>query len=115
MNTPISTENSLKHYFWGDVCEGWNFIDEKGLSVKQERMPAGTSEAMHYHEEASQFFFILQGEALFTIEKTETKVSARQGIRILPGQKHFISNRGTEALEFLLISTPSTQNDRINI
>ncbi|MBE7176492.1 MAG: cupin domain-containing protein [Mucilaginibacter polytrichastri] len=111
----FSTENSLKQYTWGDDCEGWNFVEEPALSVKQERMPAGTAEHMHVHQHAGQFFFILSGEAVFTIENSESVVGPRQGIRILPGQAHRIRNAGTEPLEFLLISTPSTNNDRINL
>jgi len=57
----VSAKEPLKHYQWGDGCDGWNLVDEPTLSVKKERMPPGTTEALHYHENAQQFFFILKG------------------------------------------------------
>src|ERR1043165_7849296 len=64
----VSKYQSLKHYKWGNDCDGWNLVDETSLSVKQERMPAGASEAKHYHANAQQFFFILKGKATFETE-----------------------------------------------
>ena len=111
---PISKYKPLKHYTWGKDCDGWNLADEESLSVKQERMPAGTSEEMHFHNKAQQFFFILKGEARFEIEGTIYNVKEGEGIHIRAGSKHRIMNNGTEDLEFLLCSQPSTINDRIN-
>jgi hypothetical protein len=50
------------------VAKGGTLWTNASLSVKQERMPAGTSEALHYHEHAQQFFFILKGTATFEID-----------------------------------------------
>jgi mannose-6-phosphate isomerase-like protein (cupin superfamily) len=110
----VSKTNSLKHYMWGDNCDGWNFVDNSSLSVKQERMPSGTSEALHYHQHAQQFFFILNGKAQFEIEGLTTEVAAGEGIHIEAGQKHRIINPSLEDLEFILCSQPATANDRIN-
>jgi len=44
----LSKEN-IFHYTWGESCDGWVFVENKDLSVKQERMPAHTSEQWHYH------------------------------------------------------------------
>ena len=110
MNKAVSKFNSLKHYKWGNDCDGWNFVDEENLSIKQERMPAGTSEELHYHSKAEQFFFILKGIASFEIE-----VKEQEGLHIKAGLKHRIINNTTEDLEFILYSQPSTKNDRINV
>lgn len=111
----VSTKQPLQHYQWGDGCDGWNFVDEPGLSVKQERMPAGTSEAMHYHRNAQQFFFILEGVAHFEVEGETIEVKEQQGLHIPAGKKHRISNRTGNDLSFILSSQPSTAGDRINI
>lgn len=111
----VSADNPLKHYQWGDGCDGWNFVDQTSLSVKQERMPAGTAEALHYHEHAQQFFFILSGIATFEIDGQTITVGEKEGIHISAGQKHRISNLTTSAIEFILSSQPSTANDRINL
>jgi hypothetical protein len=30
----VSTDHPLRHYQWGDGCDGWNFVEEQTLSVK---------------------------------------------------------------------------------
>mgnify|MGYP006207291555 FL=1 len=54
----IIRKNLVEHYNWGDKCDGWHMLKTEGLSVIEERMPAGTAETMHYHEHAQQFFFM---------------------------------------------------------
>jgi mannose-6-phosphate isomerase-like protein (cupin superfamily) len=110
----VSKYHSLKHYVWGDNCDGWNLVDQPSLSVKQERMPAGTAEQMHYHVHAQQFFYILKGQATFETENFSIEVNSGEGLHIPAGQKHRIINTASEDLEFLLCSEPSTINDRIN-
>jgi mannose-6-phosphate isomerase-like protein (cupin superfamily) len=110
----LSKEYSLKHYKWGENCDGWNFVDENSLSIKLEKMLPHTSEQKHYHEHAQQFFFIIKGIATFEIDDKNLIVKQNEGIHILPMQKHKISNQENEELEFILSSQPSTVNDRIN-
>jgi mannose-6-phosphate isomerase-like protein (cupin superfamily) len=113
MNT-VSRGHPLKHYSWGEGCDGWNMVDERSLSVKQERMPPHTSEQLHFHQESRQFFFILKGEAVFEAGESRARVKSLEGFHIVPGVRHRISNEGEEDLEFLLCSQPSTADDRIN-
>lgn len=110
----VSREQALKHYTWGEGCDGWNLVDGPGLSVKLERMPPHTSEQEHYHERSRQFFYILKGAAIFETEQGRVSVGAQQGIEIVPGLRHRILNEGSEDLEFILSSQPSTAGDRIN-
>lgn len=110
----LSKDNCLEHYHWGDNCDGWTLVAEPSFSVKLERMPAHTAEAMHYHERAQQFFFILKGEALFEIDNERVAVPAQKGIHIRPGARHRILNETGGDLEFILSSQPSTTGDRIN-
>lgn len=111
----FSKSNCLEHYTWGDDCHGWTFVDTDALSVKQELMPPDTAEVLHYHEKATQLFFILKGRAMFTINGVTSELREQQGIQINPGQKHFIANKQNTDLEFILYSYPATKNDRINI
>lgn len=110
----IGKHNSLHHYKWGNNCDGWVLLDTETLSVKQERMPAQTSEALHYHEKAQQFFFILKGIATFEVENETYTVYAQQGSHIEAGKKHRIINNTVEDMEFILSSQPSTNTDRFN-
>ncbi len=111
----VSKYEPLKHYQWGNACDGWNFVDEPSLSVKQERMLAGTAEALHYHQHARQFFFILEGVATFEIDSEIVTVDAQEGIHIKPGQQHRISNQSATDLIFILSSQPNAAGDRINL
>ena len=108
----ISKDNPLQHYHWGNNCDGWVLVDTAGLSVKQERMPAGTAESLHYHKQSQQFFFILKGTATFEVEGETMIAKQGQGFHIPAGKKHKISNNTPGDLEFVLSSQPSTNGDR---
>ena len=42
-------------------------------------------------------------------------INEQKGILIQPKTKHFIANETTEQLDFLVISQPTTNNDRTTI
>jgi mannose-6-phosphate isomerase-like protein (cupin superfamily) len=111
----VSKNNPLKHYQWGNQCDGWNLVEQDALSVKLERMPPATSEQKHFHRQATQFFYVLKGEAVFEIQQERIYVKAEQGIQIEAGAEHRVINEGNEDLEFILTSQPSTVGDRVNI
>lgn len=111
----IYSKNNSQHYIWGSNCDSWVLNDSDDLSVKQEKMPAGTAEKLHFHERAEQVFYILKGEAILHINNEKFQVKSGESISIKPGSKHFISNESEEEIEFLVISSPSTHNDRIEI
>jgi len=110
----VSKYHSLKHYQWGNGCDGWNLVDNDSLSVKQELMPGGTYEIKHYHQTAQQFFYILKGRATFEVEDSIIDIIEGEGLQIEAGKRHRIFNKSGEDLEFILCSQPSTKNDRIN-
>jgi mannose-6-phosphate isomerase-like protein (cupin superfamily) len=110
----ISNKNSAPHNTWGNNCDSWVLADTTGLSVKEERMPPGTKEQLHFHKQAQQYFYILKGTATFFFNDERDTISASTGILIAPGTKHYIANETTHELEFLVISQPSTNNDREN-
>jgi mannose-6-phosphate isomerase-like protein (cupin superfamily) len=110
--TIVSAQQPLKHYIWGEKCDGWNLVDQPELSVKQERMPPHTAEAEHYHRKARQFFYILSGTAIFETAEGRIEVTIGQGLEIAQGIKHRIKNESEVELIFLLCSQPTTVNDR---
>lgn len=114
MNHVINKHNAEK-YIWGNNCSSWVLNDDTQLSIKQELMPPGTKEQLHFHERATQFFYVLKGKATFFCEDKTFDVDANEGLSVQVNQKHFIANEGNETLEFLVISQPTTTNDRINL
>lgn len=109
----VSITNA-KHYQWGDQCDGWHLLDSPDLSVIQERMPPGASEQLHYHQYAQQLFYILSGEAEFTVDETRSTLSLGDSITIRPNQVHALKNSTDAELLFLVISQPRSHGDRIN-
>ncbi len=110
-----SKKHPLQHATWGNKCDAFTLMDTEALSIKQEAMPANTAEELHYHKEAQQFFYILQGEAVFEIDYAIILLQKGEGIEVSPGIHHRILNKQTELLEFLVCSQPSTVNDRHNV
>lgn len=115
LNMNVIKKETSSHYIWGENCDGWIYVDNENLSVKQERMPAHTSEQLHYHEKAQQFFFILKGKATFEIDGEMIDVSANEGLHIEAGKKHRIINKEKDDLEFILSSQPTTKGDRFDL
>ncbi len=103
------------HYTWGDECDGWHLVDTDSLSVIQEIMPPGTSEKLHYHNQAQQFFFILKGTAVFEVENETYEVHQGQGFHILAKLKHRILNKTKNPIEFIVTSEPKSHGDRIDL
>jgi len=109
----VSIENA-EHYTWGGNCDGWHLLKRDDMSVIQERVPAGSAEVMHYHEQARQFFYILEGEGTMSFEDHEIILRDGQGLEISPMAKHQFKNNSQMDVHFLVISVPSTRGDHIN-
>ncbi len=114
MNKVIDHKTAA-HYLWGNSCDSWVLAETEMLSIKQENMPPGTKEKLHFHKNAQQFFFVLKGTATFYVDEKKEILNEQQGLLIRKNSKHFIANETTEPIQFLVISQPSTDNDRINV
>ena len=110
----VSLENA-EHYNWCGVCDGWHLLKSAALSVIQERVPAGGSETMHYHERAHQFFFVLSGSATLEVEDQRLMLGPQQGLSIPPNVPHRLLNETQEDLWFIVISSPMSHGDRIPV
>lgn len=109
-----SIQNS-EHYKWGNNCDGWHLLKTDGLSVIQEKMPAQTSEQLHFHTHSQQLFYVLSGTATFEIEGTAVTVQAGESLHVEKGSKHLIKNQSEEVLEFLVVSEPKSHGDRTTL
>jgi len=103
-----------QHYAWGDGCDGWHLVQTATLSVIEERMPPGTSEARHYHEKANQFFYVLRGHLSIEVGGNERALDPGQGIQITAGEPHQVRNQGDVDAEFLVVSNPPSHGDRVS-
>ena len=103
---------NTEYYKWGNNCQSWVFHETEDLSIKFETMPPNTSEELHCHNKAQQFFFVLSGVATFYLEGVKENLKAHEGISVLPNQKHLITNDSEFPLEILVISQPNADLDR---
>lgn len=110
----VSTK-SAPHYEWGAGCDGWRLLDGANLSVIEERMPPGAREWWHVHRRAHQFFYVRSGCLLIEHGSSSAKLRAGNGLHVPPGVRHQVSNLGQEDAHFLVISSPSTVGDRIEV
>jgi mannose-6-phosphate isomerase-like protein (cupin superfamily) len=114
MNRAVSIGNA-EQYPWGEGCDGWRLLKGDDLSVIQERVPAGKAEVMHYHNHARQFFYILEGQAQMAFENEVIPLQKGEGIDIPPLTKHRFENISNQDVIFLVISSPKSQGDRIDL
>lgn len=112
MQAPVSKDNA-EHYTWGQHCDGWHLVKDPSLSIIQERMPPGTQEARHYHQNARQFFFVLKGKATLECDGTSHELIKGKGLVIPPGVPHQMFNMTTDELEFIVVSLPPSHGDRV--
>lgn len=78
-------------------------------------MSPGSEEQLHFHEHSDQFFYVLEGEAIFLLEGREWNLQANSSIFIRKKAAHKIMNRSLGILRFLVITYPDNAGDRINL
>jgi mannose-6-phosphate isomerase-like protein (cupin superfamily) len=110
----ISKDNA-EHYIWGDGCDGWYLLKRQDMMIIHEKMPAHTQEKRHYHSVARQFFFVVKGILTMELEGEKLEIAAFQGIEIPPESKHQARNDSDAAVEFIVISHPTTRGDRSDL
>lgn len=108
----ISTKTA-EHYTWGGCCDGWHLLRAPGLSVIQERMPAGAAEVRHMHERARQFFYVLAGRLTIELDGALQHLCAGEGLEVPPGAAHQALNDSGDDVHFLVVSHPPSHGDRV--
>ncbi|MHC9237863.1 cupin domain-containing protein [Pseudooceanicola sp. 502str34] len=109
---PRVNRETAEHYVWGGLCDGWRLMDQPGLQVIEERIPPGGSEHRHRHGVARQMFYVLDGKLSLEMEGTLHELVTGDALEVPPGAAHRAFNESTEAVRFLVISSPWTREDR---
>ena len=112
MSEKISTA-SAPHYNWGAGEDGWHLVRTPELSIIQERLGPGGSEARHYHVHASQFFYVLSGRLEIEVAGAINTLEAQEGLGIPAGAPHQVRNVSQTDAHFLVTSTPPSHGDRV--
>jgi len=111
----VINRSNASHYHWGSGCDGWRLLDDQGLSVIEERMPAGAREEPHFHKVAIQVFYVLTGELVLEVDGRRARLTAGDSLKVPPGVSHQAINEGSLPAQFLVISAPRTSGDRYSV
>ena len=111
----VRSKASVPPSIWGQKCKAWELLGNADLSIKLEHMPVGTQEVRHRHACAQQFFFVLSGVLTLELSGNRHRLCAHEGLPVPPGENHQAINAGDGPVEFLVISSPSTFGDRIEV
>lgn len=111
-DTKVTNAALAPHYLWGADCDGWRLLDTAGLSVIEERMPPATEEERHFHQKATQLFYVLKGRLAIEVDGAEHALGPGDAMPVLPPAPHQVRNPGGTDAHFLVISAPATTNDR---
>jgi mannose-6-phosphate isomerase-like protein (cupin superfamily) len=108
----IRNVHTSSRYDWGAGCEGWRLLDRRDLRVIRERVPPGAGEVRHRHQRARQLFVVLAGALDVIVGDVHHELGPGDALEIEPGHSHQVGNQSQVAVEFLVISAPSTDGDR---
>jgi mannose-6-phosphate isomerase-like protein (cupin superfamily) len=111
----VQNTKTAEHYTWGDGCDGWRLLNRTDLSVIQERIPSGLGEVLHFHNKSRQVFYVLEGHLEIEVLDQKVHLNTGDSLEIAPMQTHRVSNTSASDVHFLVISAPSTMNDRVNV
>jgi len=80
-------------------------------SLAEARLPVGTSTLPHYHPRTEEIYYVLTGSGRMKLESEVRDVKPGDAIAIPPGERHQISNIGSETLRFLCCCAPAYEDD----
>jgi mannose-6-phosphate isomerase-like protein (cupin superfamily) len=80
-------------------------------SLAEARLPAGAATQPHFHPQAEEIYFLLEGRGRMQIEADVRDVGPGDAIAIPPGLRHQITNTGDATLRFLCCCAPGYEHD----
>jgi uncharacterized RmlC-like cupin family protein len=89
---------------WIRVLDGAD-TDGRGLNfIHDDILPPGASIGVHRHEDDEEYYYVLAGRGVMTLDGTEFEVAAGDITAVYPGGEHGLDNRADEALRIVVIS-----------
>jgi mannose-6-phosphate isomerase-like protein (cupin superfamily) len=78
----------------------------RNQSLAEATLPPGGRTRPHRHRESEEFYYVLEGEGVMTIETEEAPVGPGDAILIPPGARHSLRNTGAATLRILCCCAP---------
>ena len=111
--------NKVKPFITKDGSEIREILSPLNSSIENQslaeaRVAPGQTTEEHYHVQAEEIYYILQGRGRMWLKGNPGEVEAGDGIVIPPGKRHRIENTGHGPLVLLCCCAPSyTHEDTI--
>jgi mannose-6-phosphate isomerase-like protein (cupin superfamily) len=81
-------------------------VQARGLSVIEEEMPPGTEDIRHRHHRS------LHGSLTIECDGVSHLIASHSGMEVAPMTAHQVRNESDADVEFLVISSPPSHDDR---
>ena len=82
----------------------------RNQSLAEARIPSGEATAPHYHPQAEEIYYLLEGRGRMQIEDQIREVGPGDAIAIPPGLRHQITAISKEPLRFLCCCAPAYEH-----
>jgi mannose-6-phosphate isomerase-like protein (cupin superfamily) len=67
-------------------------------------LPPGTSIGVHRHQDDEEYYYILEGQGIMTLNGQQLPVGPGDITAVFPGGEHGLENAGTSSLRVLVFS-----------
>lgn len=88
---------------WTSVLGGGELAGRHLRFLHDDVLPPGVSIGVHRHEHDEEYYLILAGTGLMTLDDQALPVQAGDLTAVFPGGRHGLENTGTEDLRVLVI------------
>jgi mannose-6-phosphate isomerase-like protein (cupin superfamily) len=82
----------------------------RNQSLAEARLPPGAATAAHFHPQAEEIYYLLEGHGRLQIEGELRDVGPGDAVAIPPGLRHQITNTGERTLRFLCCCAPAYEH-----
>jgi uncharacterized cupin superfamily protein len=95
---------------WVEVLDH-NDLKERGLNfVHDDILPPGVSIGNHKHTRDEEYYYIVSGKGIMTLDDQRIEVSGGDMTAVYPGGMHGLENTGSEDLRIIVISAKIIQD-----
>jgi mannose-6-phosphate isomerase-like protein (cupin superfamily) len=89
---------------WIEVLGGRDVPGRHLRFMHDDILPPGTSIGIHRHEDDEEYYYILSGHGVMTLDGQRHEVGPGDITAVFPGGEHGLENNGEEPLRILVIS-----------
>ncbi len=89
---------------WIGVLDGEAPGGDRLRFIHDDILPPGTSIGVHRHTDDREYYYIVSGRGVMTLDGREYKVAAGDVTAVLPGGSHGLANHSNENLRVIVIS-----------